>query len=957
MINATRDRKNIKTIKENGLAGTGGGQVVETAADRRLDIEEKKANADTAWHSLSVQGVLATLKSSRRGLTGAESGHRMDLFGPNKLAEPETKPKWRLFLEQFTSPLIAVLIVCGIITVFLRHYVDAAAIFVVLLLNAIIGYMQESKADKAVEALSSLATPTTRVMRDGLMQEIDATLLVPGDLVVLESGDRVPADLRLIETVHLRIDEAMLTGESDDAKKDTEAVDADSSLGDRACIAFSGTMVTSGRGQGVVVATGADTELGEINDLVHVEKGLTPLQRILHRTEVGIAVAVILVAVFVFAGGAIINGNATEAFLSAVSLVVASMPEALPIVLTVAMALGVSRMADYNAIVRSLPAVETLGSITVIGSDKTGTLTQNRMTVEQCTLGGGHPVEVSAMNPGGSLAQDDDEARGKAFRALLRAGGLTNEAHRQKEKDGSISYSGDAVDMAMARAADQAGVLDRGDLDAPILAQTPYEPELLHSMTIRRNPDGSLTQYVKGAPDTVMAMCTSMVDERGESAPLDTDAVHSSYAQMGTQGLRVIGVASRTIDPGDNLDDHRRAHDMTFLGLEGMLDPPRPGVREAIAQCSKAGIRVVMITGDHPVTAAAIGRRLGLEHTGRTLTGSEMLDMSDEVLKARLRETSIAARVSPQDKLRIVQALQDDGEVVAVTGDGVNDAPALKAASVGIAMGESGTDVAREASDVVLTDDNFVTITQAVRQGRVTFKAIRGSAFFLLATAAAAMIAVGVNVIAEEPLLFLPLQMLWINFVTNGVQDIALGFEPGSGDELDAPPRSPNEGLLSRVLWVRTAVCGLWMATCILVMFRIGLDRGLNLTVARTMALTLLVLFNFFISMSARSENKLIIQLNPLDNKFLMVASFAALGIHAGAMYLPGVARVLGMAPLTGRQWLICLGIGLTALIFSEGDKLVRMILSKHGYDINGPRPGRISRVRRSIADTLRVER
>lgn len=903
---------------------------------------------DTIWHSLDTGEAMAALKATDQGLNEQESRRRLGIFGRNTLAEAETKPKWRLLLEQFTSPLIAVLIVCGIVTIFLRHYVDAAAIFIVLILNAIIGYYQESKADKAVEALTSLATPTTRVMRGGSLQDIDSADLVPGDLVVLESGDRVPADLRLIETLHLRIDEAMLTGESDDAKKGTEAVHKDASLGDRSCIAFSGTMVTSGRGRGLVVATGSDTELGEINDLVHVAKGRTPLQRIIHRTEVGIAVAVILVAIFVFIGGAIINGNATEAFLSAVSLVVASMPEALPIVLTVAMALGVSRMADYNAIVRSLPAVETLGSITVIGSDKTGTLTQNRMTVEQCTLGGGDPVQVDRITSGA------DGIRSEAFMALMRGGALTNEAHRQTDEDGVIHYSGDAVDMAMARVADQTGAVTREDLDARIVAQTPYEPELLHSMTIRRDSDGTLTQYVKGAPDAVMAMSTTMVGSDGRQVDLDADAIHASYRAMGSQGLRVIGVASRTIGPDDELGDHKQAHDMTFLGLEGMLDPPRSGVREAIADCAKAGIRVVMITGDHPVTAAAIGQRLGLEQTEHTLTGSEMLEMSDEVLRARLRETSIAARVSPQDKLRIVEVLQDEGHVVAVTGDGVNDAPALKAASVGIAMGESGTDVAREASDVVLTDDNFVTITQAVRQGRATFKAIRGSAYFLLSTAAAAMIAVGVNVIAEEPLLFLPLQMLWINFVTNGVQDIALGFEPGSGDELSAPPRPANEGLLSGTLWIRTAVCGLWMATCMLVMFRFSLDRGMDLTLARTMVLTLLVLFNFFIAMSARSENRLIIQLNPLDNKFLLVASFAALGIHAGAMYLPAVAGVLGMAPLSGSQWLSCLVIGLTALVFSEGDKLVRQVFAKYGIGVGGHAPDRLRRVRRSIADMLR---
>ncbi|KFI38620.1 cation-transporting ATPase [Bifidobacterium actinocoloniiforme DSM 22766] len=943
-INKTRQtdtRSNAPSLASAGSAPSVPDRASQPAG--QLGPDQAQASQDAAWHALSVSESLDTLSASPEGLSTAEAGRRLELFGPNALAQGEAKPKWKLLLKQFTSPLIAVLIVCGVITIFLGHYVDAGAIFLVLVLNAIIGYVQESKADKAVEALTSLASPTTRVLREGSAATIDAADLVPGDIVLLESGDRVPADLRLIDAIHLKINESMLTGESEDARKGTDAVEASAALGDRRNIAFSGTMVTSGRGQGVVVATGSDTELGEINDLVHASKGLTPLQRILKRTETGIAIAVILVAVFVFIGGAIIDGDPAQAFLSAVSLVVVSMPEALPIVLTVAMALGVSRMAQYNAIVRSLPAVETLGSITVIGSDKTGTLTQNRMSVEQLAIGGS-VMHLDELEPGSK--------RNPAAQALLKAGALTNEAQRSRNGQGQITYSGDAVDMAMARAADEAGAVSEAELDSAIESQTPYEPELLHSMTIRRNPDGSLTQYVKGAPDAVMAMCVGMQNASGQSVPLDAAALHEAYDEMGGQGLRVIGVASRTIPASDDLSAHKKAHDMTFLGLEGMLDPPREGVREAIADCARAGIRVIMITGDHPVTAAAIGRRLGLESTGSALTGSEMLGMSDEVLAARLRETSIAARVSPQDKLRIVETLQDQGEVVAVTGDGVNDAPALKAASVGIAMGESGTDVAREAADVVLTDDNFVTITQAVRQGRVTFKAIRGSAYFLLSTAAA-MIAVGVNVIADMPLLFLPLQMLWINFVTNGVQDIALGFEPGDGDELTVPPRSSDEGLLSRVLWSRVAVCGLWMATCVLILFHVIVSSGMDLLQARTLALTLLVLFNFFVAMSARSETKLIVQLNPLDNKFLLLASLLALGIHAGAMYWPALAGVLGFAPLTLSQWGLCLVVGLTVLIFSEGDKLIRQLLARHGHS---PRSA-LRHTRRSIAAMLRSSR
>lgn len=880
------------------------------------------------WHSLSAKEALKSLDSTPQGLDAREVERRFELFGENALEAAPAMPMWKLFLVQFKSPLIAVLITCGVITVALRHYVDAAAIFIVLLLNAVIGFYQELRANQAVKALASLTTPTSNVIRDTRVMSISSARLVPGDVVLLESGDRVPADLRLLATNNLRIDESMLTGESTEASKNTEPSKEQASLGDRKSIAFSGTMVTAGRGRGVVVATGSDTELGEINDLVIGTGTVSPLERIMHRTERAIAIAVIIVASFVFVGGTVLDGDPTAAFLSSVALAVAAMPEALPIVLTVAMALAVSRMAKHHAIVRTLPAVETLGSTTVIGSDKTGTLTQNRMTVELCSYGVGEARNCTRE-------ADHEAAWWQGARRVLRAGALTNEARRHGEEDeeGGIRYEGDAVDVAMARAADEAKAVTRNDIHAPIVLDVPYEPELRYSMTVRRNPDGGYTQYVKGAPGTVAAMCRSMEDGEGSSKDIDRKAVQEANERMGRLGLRVIAVAAREFDATAAAQDYALPSGLHFLGLAGMLDPPREGVQEAIAQCAQAGIEVKMITGDHPVTAQAIGERLGLRRTGNPITGSEMLDMSDEVLKARLHETSIAARVSPQDKLRITEALLDEDQVVAVTGDGVNDAPALKAASVGIAMGKSGTDVAREASDVVLTDDNFVTITQAVREGRVTFKAIRGSAFFLLSTAVAAMLAVAVNVIAEMPLLFMPLQMLWINFVTNGVQDIALAFEPGQGDELSQPPRKPSEGLLSKALWARTAVCGLWMAMCILVTFRVMLDGNYSEITSRTMVLTLLVLFNFFMAMSARSETMSVFQLNPLRNPFLLIASLVALAVHAGAMYIAPVASVLGLGPLSWGQWIVCWLLALTVLIFSEGDKLIRAALHRHGHD------------------------
>lgn len=882
-----------------------------------------------SWHAMSAESVLSAMGSSKAGLSSRQAGRRLEQYGPNALPKAERKPKWRMMADQFASPLIIVLLVCVAVTLLISEWVDAAAIAVVLVVNAIIGYVQERKAQGAVDALAGLSAPEARVIRDGSPGVmVPASDVVPGDVVALESGDRVPADMRIISSTGLKVDESMLTGESDAARKDSSPVATGALLGDRSSMVFSGTMVESGRGTGVVVATGAGTELGEIGSLVSGRTDPTPLQRIVARAEKWISIIVCVVAVAVFAGDAILGGDLAQSFLSAVSLLVASMPESLPIILTVAMALGVKRMASAHALAKTLPAVETMGAVTVIGSDKTGTLTQNRMTVTRLALPDG---SLEAMGEAdGDPGIDRREDRWNATVTLLRAGTYANDA--TIGDDGH--YQGDAVDAAMADAS--AAVLAESDPMQPgsqsIVAQTPYEPELLHAMAVHeiRLDDGQTVrrQYVKGAPDTIAAMCEhGSMGAEGERT-FDKGMIDRQYLELAGVGLRVIAVAFRQLKPGDDGASYEDDADFRWLGMEGMMDPPRPGVETAIDDCRRAGVRVMMITGDHPHTATAIGRQIGLipeneeNPAAMTLTGAQMSDMSDRELKSRLPGTVVAARMSPQDKLRVVETLQDMGETVAVTGDGVNDAPALKRADVGVAMGLTGTDVAREAGDVVLTDDDFSTIVKAVRQGRVTFKAIRGAAYFLLSTAFAAMLAVAVNVMSDQPLLFLPLQMLWINMVTNGVQDIALGFEDGDGTELDMPPRSGSEGLLGRRLWARLAVSGLWMAVSVLAVFGLTLKHGAPVDQARTMALTALVLFNFFVAMSARSETRPIISLNPFGNPFLLIAGFAALGVHALAMYIPWSAALLGMAPLTGMQWLTCLGVGVTVLIVCEGAKI-----------------------------------
>jgi Ca2+-transporting ATPase len=867
------------------------------------------------WHSLGSDAVFAGLSSRPGGLSTAEASRRLSEAGPNELSFAGATPWWRVLLRQFISPLIGILLTAAVVTLIQQHWVDSAAIFLILCINAALGFVQERKAEADVRALQSLSTPSCRVLRDGTEQVVPGRDIVPGDVVLLESGERVPADLRLFESNGLQLDESMLTGEPFAATKHTEQLPADTGAADRANIAFSGTFVGSGRGKGIVIATGGDTALGEINALVQGRPGKSPLQLLTHSLERRIGLIVLAALVFIFIAGLVLGNDVSTMFRTSVGLAVATIPESLPIVLTVALSLGVSRMAKRNAIIRTLPAVETLGSTNVIGSDKTGTLTENRLTVERIwTTAGMMDISDGA---------DGNAADTPLVRAVLRAGALTNEATLSSE-DEDLEYSGDAVDAAMAKTAVARGAISEQDRTAEPLAHQPYEPHLRYSQTVHTDPRGRRTLYVKGSPEAVMDAADALARENGDG-PLEQSLIHAANEAMGLDGLRVIATGSRILDHGEELPARLPPPSgLTLLGMEGMTDPPRAGVADAIAKCRRAGIKVMMITGDHPVTATAIAGRLGLPTDKPALTGTEMADLDDHMLAARLEQTSVVARVSPVEKLRIVHALQGTGKVVAVTGDGVNDAPALKAAAIGVAMGKSGTDVAREAADVVLTDDNFVTIVHAVEEGRVTFAAIRKTTYFLLSTGAAALVAVTLSVFAGTPLLFLPVQMLWMNVVTNGVQDIALAFEPAEGDELSRPPRPPSDGILSRTLWFRAGITGAWMALAVILSFIVELHNGYPEIHARTLALTMFVMLSFFQVFSSRAENKSLFQLRLLANKPLLFTSLAALGLHWAVMTWPVSAGLLELTPLNAWEWLLCTAVGSTVLIIVEAEKAVR---------------------------------
>lgn len=909
------------------------------------------------WHAQSAAAVLQAMGTAQTGLDPEERTSRLAEYGPNELEVARSDPRWLTLLKQFRSPMILFLLVAAVVTSVMQEWVDTAAILVALVLNAVIGYWQERKAARDVQALRSLSTPTARVLTEGKTRLVQATTVVPGDLVRLESGDRVPADLRLVEATGLRLDESMLTGEVLAVDKGTEPVDETTPMAERTSLVYAGTLVVSGRALGVTVATGRSSELGEINELVQTSATKTPLQVLTDRMEKTIAVVIASVAALLFVLGLLLGNSPAELFRTVVALIVSAMPEALPIVLTVAMGVGVSRMAARNAVVRHLPSVETLGSTTVIGSDKTGTLTENRLTVEALWTADGHrdltgPEAITA-------AAHELSARECA---VARAGALSNEARfrtRRSETHEKTSTSpttpataqdptgpgprdlvGDAVDVAMASFALRTHQVTTEQIIAGPVREMPYEPHLQFSQAVVTEPDGSLVLYVKGAPEKVLAFCDRIATADGVQR-LDAEwreDVTRANVEMGAEGLRVIATACRRLRSLEELLAAAETgtarggelalpmpESLILLGLEGMADPPRPGVPEAIATCRQAGMHVMMITGDHPVTAAAIGERIGLGGSGAApLTGPELERLDDDALRERLRQTTVAARMTPQDKLRLVELIRDDGQIVAVTGDGVNDAPALKAASIGVAMGRSGTDVAREAADVVLTDDNFVTIVHAVEQGRVTFAAIRKASFFLLANATGFMLAVAVNLFTDQPLIFLPVMLLWTNIVTNGVQDIALAFEKGEGDELKQRPRGRDEGVLNPTMWWRTVVTGVWMAAGTLLVYTGALHAGYELDHARTFALTTMVMFNFFNVMNARTERRSIVTVNPLSNPLLAISAVLALGMHWGVMEWEVSAGFMGLAPLSWVEWLACFLIGATVLGLVELEKGVR---------------------------------
>lgn len=877
------------------------------------------------WYQLPIKEILQKLETSEEGLTDIEAGKRLQQYGFNKLVEEEKVSRLKILLHQFTSPLIYILLVAAVVTAVLREQIDTGVIMAVVALNAIIGYFQEYKAEQGVRALKKMLIPKARVVRNGKEKEIPSEHIVPGDIVLLASGTKVPADLRLMKTCELRIDEAMLTGESVPVEKSISALKEDNlTSGDQRNMTFLGTIVVSGRAKGIVTGTGQKTVLGQIAENVRETLSIkTPLQDKLERFAKLIAIVILVISGILFVAGLLQGSKVTEMFKIAVATAVSAIPEGLPVAVTVSMAIGVSRMARRNAIIRKLPAVETLGSTTVICSDKTGTLTKNEMTVRLIYDGEHvHDVTGSGYEPRGEILHDKMASKPEEKRGhlqVLRIGLLCNES-TVYEENGQYKVDGDPTEGALIVSAMKAGLMPEEEKKHyPQIAMIPFESEHGYMATLHRH-GGKKYVFVKGAPEKVLDMCAWPADDAG-SRGKEVLSVAGNFAK---EGLRVLAFAYKEA-PHDmeELTHHDVGTGLVFAGLQGMMDPPRPQSIEAIHGCKQAGIRTIMITGDHAVTAVSVAKKLSVgSDDPEVITGKELEIMSDEELFHKVKTVSVYARVSPQHKLRITQQLLKHGEVVAVTGDGVNDAPALKAAHIGIAMGKTGTDVAKEASDAVLADDNFASIFAAVEEGRVVYDNIKKVTLFLISCGVGELIAIFATMLLGFPIPYIAAQILWLNLVTNGLQDVALAFEPAEKGVLMRSPRPPKEGILSNLMIQRTFLMGTIMALGTVFLFLINLNSGVPLEQARTVALTTMVFFQFYQALNCRSETQSIFKMNPLANPFLFFSMIAAFFAHLAVLYVPSLQWVFKTVPLTGKEWISILSITVTIILAVEIDKL-----------------------------------
>ena len=871
------------------------------------------------WHARSPEDALSGLGSQPAGLTAAEAGRRLQRYGANDLPEPPRKPALLRFLAQFNNALIYFLLSAAVAALLLGHPVDAVVILAVVLANAVVGFVQEGKAEQSLDAIRGLIAPHAVVLRDGERAEIAAREVVPGDVVLLEAGDQVPADLRLLQTRHLVVDEAILTGESVAAEKGVEPVAPGAGIGDRSDMVFSGTMVATGQGQGVVVATGPAAEIGRISTMIGtVEEVTTPLLQKINAFGRQFTLVALLGALVLFLYTTMIGGFGwEEALLVCVALAVGVVPEGLPAVITITLAIGVRRMAARNAIIRKLPAVETLGATRTICSDKTGTLTMNEMMVSTLlTPAGSWQVEGAGYAPEGRFLKDGAPVHPTAAMDLIRAGLMANDG-RLIHRDGRWQVAGDPMDGALVALAAKAGLDDAARAAEPTVDTIPFDAAHRFLAVLNDTPEGRVIR-VKGAPEALIAMC-----DRDAEGPLDPALWQERIAGLADEGQRVLGFAERRAELSRlTMDD--MAAGFTFLGIAGFIDPPRPEALAAVAECRSAGIQVKMITGDHVLTARAIAGQLGLADDPLAITGAEVEKLDDAALRPVAERTTVFARTSPEQKLRIVRALQAEGEVVAMTGDGVNDAPALKQADVGIAMGRKGTEAARQAAEMVLTDDNFATIVAAVKEGRTVFDNIRKVISWTIPTNGGEAMAVIVAILLAVPMPMSAVQILWINLVLSATLGLVLAFEPPEADVMQRAPRPAQAALLTPFMVWRVVFVSVLFTIGVFAIVAWGAGRGYDLAHQRTLAVNAIVVMEIFYLFNVRYMHVRSLHLTGFKGT---PAVLFAIGVVVAAQlaftYLPLLQSIFDSRPLSIVDGLVVVGFGIAVLVICEIEKQI----------------------------------
>lgn len=893
----------------------------QTSPSEPASYASQQACAETA------HATLQRLDSPTHGLDQNAVQTRQAQFGLNSLPQAQPPGLVQIFLHQFTSPLVYVLLAAALVSLLLGDHGDALFIGLVLLLNAVIGLLQEFSAQKSADALKKLVSTQAQVIRGGETRAIDAAELVPGDRILLSSGERVPADVRLIDSRDLEVDESLLTGESHSVSKQADQIqNQDAGLAERTNCAFAGSLVNRGRAHAVVIATGMQTELGQIADAVlHAHSAKTPLQvrmeKFNQRITLMIGVVILILAVFSLGRGLPIS----EIFFSSVALAVAAIPEGLPVAMTVALAIGMRRMAKRHVIVRRLMAVEALGSCTAIATDKTGTLTVNQLTVRtiQCPDLAGFEVTGSSHQPDGEIVLENPQAK-PALDALCYAAVLANEGILAR-KNGTWVTQGDSVDIALLIMAQRIGIDREASLNqCPEIACLPYESQAQFSASLNLC-DQAPTLFCKGAAEKLLPMCTSMQGPDEQARHIDVAQIQTQIDQLTHTGYRVLAFARGTpdtISAQTRTLSAEMCQQLCFLGLVGIIDPLRPESVSAIAACHEAGIHVAMVTGDHPGTAFAIAEELNLCHHEKCLlTGPELRTLSDQA-EHQIKQTTVFARVEPQQKLDIVRALQHQGHFVAVSGDGANDAPALRAAEVGVAMGKCGTDVARETADIIITNDHFDAIVAGIEEGRIAYANVRKVIFLLISTGCAELVLFAISLLSGMPLPLLPVQLLWLNLVSNGIQDVALAFEPREGDELKRPPRDPQESVFDRLMITRVILAAIVMGSVAFLLFSTLLQSGMSVEAARNSTLLLMVLFENVHVFNSRSERRSVFQQALFSNRFLLLGTLGAQGLHLLAMFTPGLRELLGVSPVSFTHWLQLFGMALSILVVMEMHKV-----------------------------------